>query len=226
MSLKKTPRSTFTLCPAGLWSHAAGVSHEADSIEALWQDYSLLFQGFDDLALARWMAQSLAQLQGNLWRMSHPLVASYRLAAMVGLDRQIWHQRFVNVPPGFCSADCCRAPSVPMVTRDLLEKGLVCVHCGQQMVALDQIKNQQLAEKLSQWAESYAPIHAVAHWGEGQRKSQDQYEHAFEQAAQKSETQLSYLGSTLAPLLLDDFPLVIWEEQDECLQVRPEDIQL
>ena len=95
MSLKKTPSSTFTLCPTGLWSHAAGVAHEVDSTEALWQDYSSLFQGFGDLVLARWMAQSLTQLQGNLWRMSHPLAASYRLAAMVGLDRQIWHQRLV-----------------------------------------------------------------------------------------------------------------------------------
>ena len=226
MSPKETPRSTFTLCPRDLWYHAPNVAHETDSTEVLWQDYSALFQRFDDLALARWMAQSLGQLQGHLWRMSHPLVASYRLAAKVSLDRQIWHQRLVNVPPDFCLADCCRAPIVPMVTRDLLEKGLVCMHCGQEMVALDQIEDKMLTEKLSQWAEGYAPIHGVAHWGEERRKSQDQYEHAFEQAAQKSEAQLSYLGSTLAPLLLGYFPMVIWEDQDECLQVRPEDIQL
>ena len=90
-------------------------------------------------------------------------------------------------------------------------------HCGQQMVALDKIKNQQLVEKLSQGAESSAPIHAVAYWGEWRRKSQDQYEHVFDEATQKSEAQLSYF---------DDFPLVIWDDQDECLQVRPEDIQL
>ena len=111
MSLKNTPSSTFTLCPTGLWSHAAGVSHEVDSTEVLWQDYSPLFQGFDDFVLVRWMAR----------------------------------------------------------------------------------------------------------WGEWRRKSQDQYEHVFEQAAQKSEAQLSYF---------DNFPLVIWDDQDECLQVRPEDIQL
>lgn len=200
--------------------------HETDSVEALWQDYSLLFRGFDDLSLARWMTQTLGQLQGCLWRMSHPLMGSYRLAAMVSLERQIWHQRLVKIPPDFHVAECCRAPFVPMVTRDILENGLICVHCGGTVLQLEKIKDKGLVEKLAQWAEAYAPIHGVAHWDEERRKSHDQYEQAFEQAAQESESQLSYLGSTLAPPLLDYFPMVVWEDQDECLQVRPEDIQL
>jgi hypothetical protein len=31
-------------------------------------------------------------------------------------------------------------------------------------------------------------------------------------------------GQTLARKLLDVYPTVIWEDQDECLEVRPEDI--
>ncbi len=202
------------------------MAHETDSVEGLWQDYSLLFQRFDDLTLARWMAQTLGQLQGHLWRMSHPLVGSYRLAAMVSLDRQIWYQRLVNMPPDFQVTECCRAPFVPMVTRDVLENGLVCVHCSRTGEPLEKVQDKEAVENLSQWAETYAPIHGVAHWDEERRKSHKQYEQAFEQAAQESERQLSYLGSTLAPPLLDYYPMVLWEDQDECLQVRPEDIQL
>ena len=31
-------------------------------------------------------------------------------------------------------------------------------------------------------------------------------------------------GRTLAKQLLEHYPAVIWEDQDECLEVRPEDI--
>jgi hypothetical protein len=30
----------------------------------------------------------------------------------------------------------------------------------------------------------------------------------------------------LAPALLEFYPAVVWEDQDECLEVRPEDVQL
>ena len=113
-----------------------------------------------------------------------------------------------------------------MVTRDVLENGLVCVHCSRTGEPLEKVQDKEAVENLSQWAETYAPIHGVAHWDEERRKSHKQYEQAFEQAAQESERQLSYLGSTLAPPLLDYYPMVLWEDQDECLQVRPEDIQL
>jgi hypothetical protein len=34
---------------------------------------------------------------------------------------------------------------------------------------------------------------------------------------------LSRAGRELAPKLLNFYPAVIWEDQDECLEVRPED---
>ena len=200
------------------------MAHETDTVERLWQDYARLFRGFDDLTLARWMAQTLSQLQGKLWRMSHPLVASYRLAAMVGHDRQIWHQRLVKPPIDFPTAECCRAPLLPMVTRDVLENGLICLHCNGTAVPLEDLEDESLREGLAQWAEDYSSIHGVAHWDETRRNNHANYEQAFEDAAQQSEQLLAYQGVELAPALVEFFPAVIWEDQDECLQVRPEDI--
>jgi hypothetical protein len=36
---------------------------------------------------------------------------------------------------------------------------------------------------------------------------------------------LGFAGKTLAPKLLDHYPAIVWEDQDECLEVRPEDIE-
>jgi hypothetical protein len=33
------------------------------------------------------------------------------------------------------------------------------------------------------------------------------------------------VGSKLVPQLMEHYPAVIWEDQDECLDVRPEDIR-
>src|SRR5215469_8659012 len=49
-------------------------------LDALWKEYSLGFRDFDDLSLARWMAQTLGQFEGKAWRLSHPLLGAYRLA--------------------------------------------------------------------------------------------------------------------------------------------------
>ena len=43
------------------------------STDRLWREYSRAFEDFDDLMLARWLAQTLGQLQGRAWRFSHPL---------------------------------------------------------------------------------------------------------------------------------------------------------
>jgi len=50
-------------------------------LDLLWKEYSLIFREFDDLTLARWLAQTLGQLEGKAWRLSHPLLGAYRLAA-------------------------------------------------------------------------------------------------------------------------------------------------
>ena len=44
--------------------------------DRLWKEYSAVFEDFDDLTLARWLAQTLAQLKGRALRFSHPLVGA------------------------------------------------------------------------------------------------------------------------------------------------------
>ena len=198
------------------------MAHESDSPEKLWQSYTSVFRGFDDLTLARWLAQTLGQLEGQLWRLSHPLLASYRLAAQVAHERQVWHQRMVNVPADYPRVECCRAPLVPMVTRDLLDNGLIGLHCNGTAVGLDGLG--QYRKSLEKWAGEYQPIHDVAHWDDTKRQGAGDYDQAYEQAAEDAEKLLGQLGASLAAPLLEIFPAVIWEDQDECLQVRPEDI--
>jgi hypothetical protein len=194
-------------------------------LDRLWREYSRVFQRFDDVTLARWMAQTLGQLQGRAWRFSHPLVGAYRLAAQVSHDRQIWLKRLVTPPTAYAEADCCRAPLLPLLTRDVLESGLICQHCSATAVALEDLPDE-LQNGLKRWSELYAPVHAVAHWDDAQRKAAASYDAAFEDAAKEAERLLARLGSGLAPECLDSFPAVIWEDQDECLEVRPEDIPL
>jgi hypothetical protein len=66
----------------------------------------------------------------------------------------------------------------------------------------------------------------VAHWEDHQRKSAGDYERAFEDAAKKAERLLARAGNQIAPKFLDFYPAIVWEDQDECLEVRPEDIPL
>ena len=40
----------------------------------------------------------------------------------------------------------------------------------------------------------------------------------------RAQLRLAAMGEGLAPALVEFFRAVIWEDQDECLQVRPEDI--
>ena len=55
-------------------------------LDLLWKEYAAAFRDFDDLTLARWLAQTLGQLEGKSWRLSHPLLGAYRLAAQCGHD--------------------------------------------------------------------------------------------------------------------------------------------
>src|ERR1044071_3082853 len=97
--------------------------------DRLWKEYSTVFRDFDDLTLARWMAQTLGQLEGRSWRLSHPLLGAYRLGAQVAHDRQTWLKRLIPVPSAYLEAPCCRAPLLPLLTRDVLEAGLICQNC-------------------------------------------------------------------------------------------------
>jgi hypothetical protein len=76
------------------------------------------------------------------------------------------------------------------------------------------------------WADQYAPVHAVAHWEDRQRKSSGDYDRAFEQAAAEAEKLLIEVSRQILPGLLEHYPAVVWEDQDECLEIRPEDLQV
>ena len=194
-------------------------------LDLLWKSYGRAFQDFDDLTLGRWLAQTLGQLEGKSWRFSHPLVGAYRLASQVGHDRQIWHKRIATAPAAYRESPCCRALLLPLLTREIRETGLICAHCSETLVPFDEIPEANRIE-LDFWAGVYDPVHAVAHWDDRQRKSVGNYDHAYEKAAKTAEDILFQAGKGLAPRRLDHYPAVIWEDQDECLEVRPEDVRL
>ncbi len=196
---------------------------EETPLDRLWKEYGRSFREFDDLTLARWCSQTLGQLRGRPWRLSHPLVGAFRLAAQQAHDRQVWQQRLVDIPPGYQASPCCRAPFLPLLTRDVGTSGLVCLHCNEIAVPPDQLPPES-QKTLSDWSMRYVPVHEVAHWDDAQRKKVPDYDAAFEEAAQKAEDLLAELATQHVAHLLESFPALVWEDQDECLEVRPEDI--
>jgi hypothetical protein len=194
-------------------------------LDLLWKEYGLVFRDFDDLTLARWLAQTLGQLEGRAWRLSHPLVGAYRLAAQLGHERQIWFKRLATPPAAYAESACCRAPLLPLLTRDVRESGLICQHCNETLVPFEGIPAES-REALEAWAAQYEPVHAVAHWDDRERKSAGDYDRALENAAGEAERLLAHAGRQLVPKLLHCYPAAVWEDQDECLEVRPEDVQL
>lgn len=199
---------------------------DSDSpLDRLWREYGRAFKDLDDLTLGRWLVQTLGQLRGSAWRNSHPLMGAYRLAAQLAHERQVWLKRLVNLPAPYIEAPCCRAPGLPLLTRDIRDSGLICQHCNESLIPFDEIPAEIRAE-LESWATEYAPVHAVAHWDDRQRRQAGNYDAAYENAAQMAEQLLVHAGGILAPKLLEYYPAVIWEDHDECLEVRPEDVQL
>jgi hypothetical protein len=191
--------------------------------DQLWKEYALAFRDWDDLPLARWLAQTLGQLAGRSWRVSHPLLQSYRLAAQLAHDRQIWFKRLATPPAAYRESPCCRAPMLPVLTRDVKDTGLICQHCTETLVPFEDLP-EELRPALEQWANEYGPIHQVAHWDDARQKATPSYDRAYENAAQQAERMLARAGYQLAPQLLEFYPAVVWEDHDECLEVRPEDI--
>ena len=192
-------------------------------LDQLWKEYSLVFRDFDDLTLARWLAQTLGQLEGRVWRLSHPLLGAYRLAAQLAHERQVWLKRLATPPQAYSEAPCCRAPVLPLLTRDVRESGLICQHCNEVLVPFEEVPEALRAE-LDAWAVRYGPIHAVAHWDDRQRRSSGNYDAAYENAAEQAEHLLARAGREIAPKLLEHYAAAVWEDQDECLEVRPEDV--
>lgn len=194
-------------------------------LDQLWKEYGLAFRDFDDLTLARWLAQTLGQLQGRAWRYSHPLLGAYRLAAQLAHDRQVWLKRLATPPAGYAESPCCRAPALPLLTRDVRDSGLICLHCTETLTPFEDLP-AELQPDLEAWGAQCASAHAVAHWDDRQRKSAGDYDRALENAAKDAERLLAQAGSQLAPRLLDHHAAAVWEDQDECLEVRPEDVTL
>lgn len=194
-------------------------------LDVLWKEYGRAFRDFDDHSLARWLAQTLGQLEGKSWRLSHPLIGAYRLASQLGHERQIWHKRLATPPAAYTESGCCRSPMLPLLSRDIRESGLICQHCNEALVPFDEIP-EAIRVELDFWAGVYEPVHAVAHWDDRQRKSAGDYDRAYENAAREAEKILFQAGKVLSVRLLEFYPAVIWEDQDECLEVRPEDIRL
>jgi hypothetical protein len=112
---------------------------------------------------------------------------------------------------------------LPLLTRDVRESGLICQHCNETLVEFEEIP-ESVRPVIQGWAQAYAPVHAVAHWDDQQRKQMRNYDQAYEEAAEEAERLLATAGTQIAPALLEFYPAVIWEDQDECLEVRPEDV--
>lgn len=201
------------------------MAFDSDSaLDQLWKGYGRAFQDFDDHTLARWLAQTLGQLEGKAWRLSHPLVGAYRLGAQLGHERQIWHKRLATPPAAYTESPCCRAPQLPLLTRDVRESGLICQHCNETLVPFAELP-PEVTSVLTDWAMEYEPVHAVAHWDDRQRRGVRNYDRAYENAAQQAEQLLARAGQKLVPHLLDHYAAIVWEDQDECLEVRPEDVR-
>jgi hypothetical protein len=112
-----------------------------------------------------------------------------------------------------------------LFTRDILDAGLICQHCGDTCVPFEEIP-ADLKTEVNSWAEAYAPLHGVAHWDDAQRKRSGNYEGKLDEAAEEVEKLLGVAGSRIAPRFLDHYPAIVWEDQDECLEIRPEDVSL
>lgn len=224
--LLPTPFSIPDLLPPSTFPYHPPVpdpqEHSDSSLDVLWKEYARVFQDLDDLTLARWCSQTLGQLAGKGWRMSHPLVGSLRLATQIANERGVWQQRLINMPVGYRPSPCCGSPILPYLTRDVLDHGLMCVHCHESAVPFDQLP-EALITPLRNWANRYAQAHEVAHW-EDRRRNRSDYDDLFEKAAQQAELLLAESVNDLVPRLIEHFPILIWEDQDECLEVRPEDI--
>lgn len=194
-------------------------------LERLWDEYGQFLNSWDDLTLSRWISQTLGQIEGHVWRASHPLVGVFRLAAVAAHRRGIPLRRHARIPDAYQVSECCGMPLLPLVTRDVLENGLICPFCDQRLLGLQDL-SYGLGSSLGSWAEAYAKVHEIAHWSEEEKRQHGDYDRAFNQAAQQAEDLLAELATEILPPFLEEYPAVIWEDHDECLDIRTDDIVL
>lgn len=192
-------------------------------LQELWEHYRASIQDYDDLTLARWIAQTLGQLKGKVWRLSHPLVGLHRLLASTAHQRAVRVGRLARVPEDFPVCPHCGAPLLPLVTRDSGVDGLICESCGGVAVTVEEMP-EPLRGLLADWSQRYRPVHDVAHWEDAQRRQCPDYERAYQDAAEQAEQLLLELSGEILPQALEHYPAIVWEDHDECLDVRPDDI--
>jgi hypothetical protein len=196
---------------------------EHERLHELWEEYRTAINDQDDLTLARWISQTLGQLKGRVWRLSHPLVGLHRLLATTAHKRSIRVARLAQVPADYPPCPACGAPLLPLVTRDVADDGLICETCGGTAVVFADLP-PELRIPLQAWSLRYAPVHAVAHWDEAQKQLHSDYDKAYQEAAEQTEDILLELSTRILPPALDHFPAIVWEDHDECLDVRPDDV--
>ncbi len=193
--------------------------------DRLWREYGRVFEQWDDLTLGRWVVQTLCQFRGQAWRLSHPLLGAYRLASQVANSREMWQKRLITIPNDYRSSQCCVAPLLPQFNRDVLDAGLLCEHCGETAVYFDELPSE-LQAPVKDWATRYDRVHAIAHWSERKVSEADDYPRLLEDAAKTAERLLHQMATEILPAFLPHFTAVVWEDQDECLDVQPEDIEI
>lgn len=198
---------------------------EDEAIDRLWREYGRLFDAYDDLTLARWMSQTLGQLHGRVCRYSHPLIGAYRMASMIAYDRNIWFQRLASLPADYLESGCCRAPMLPLFTRDIHESGLICEHCNEILIEFEDLP-EELQPEIEDWAGNYNRHHQVAHWNETEQRKCEDYQAALDRATEQCKSMLVDAATRILPKCLEHFPAILWEDQDECLGIKPEDILL
>ena len=155
--------------PAGM-AFASGNS----PLDSLWTEYGRAFAAIG--TTSRWRAGSRRRsASSKAARGGCRIRSSARIgsAAQVAHDRQIWHKRLATPPAAYTESPCCRAPFLPLLTRDVRESGLICQHCNEILVPFEELPAELRAE-LEAWAKQYEPVHAVAHWDDRQRKPRGQ----------------------------------------------------
>ena len=105
----------------------------------------------------------------------------------------MWFKRLATPPAAYAESPCCRAPFLPLLTRDVRESGLICQHCNETLVPFEEIPAEYRPD-LEAWALQYDPVHAVAHWDDRQRKRGGNYDAAYEAAALQAEKLLAQRG--------------------------------
>lgn len=189
----------------------------------LWQEHARALRSWDDLLLARWLNQTLGQLVDRCWRASHPLVVAYRLGATVAHQRDLWNRKPIPMNSQFLSAACCGAPTIPFVSFEICTHGIYCSCCGDILATLEDV-SKDLRNSIQHWGKVYETSHHVAHWNEEERRKHGDYDKMLDRACDEAVPLLARLGYELSPRLVGQWPVVIWEDADHCLDIIPEDI--